>query len=430
MYGVARNDAPADLTPVPLDEIDLTDPDAYVERVPHEQFATLRREAPVFWHEDVEGGFWCVTRHADIVRVNRDWETFSSYRGAVFLWTPPDLEMSRLMMLNMDPPEHAKLRKLVNRGFTPKRIRELQEVLARRATKIVDEVIEAGGCDMVEAVAAELPLQAIAEFLGVPQEDRHLVFQWSNAMIGSDDPEYATEKDDEGRTAETMAASASLYAYAQGLAEDRRANPRDDIVTDLVNAEVDGDRLSDMDFNLFFLLLAVAGNETTRNAISHSVLALAENPDQRAWLREDPDRWDMALEEFLRWSTPVMHFRRTATRDTELGGQAIAEGDRVVIWHISGNRDETVFDDPYAFDLGRTPNDHLAGGASSGNHVAFGGGGPHFCLGANLARAAMRVMLQEIVGRLGDFEVDGPVQRLRSNFINGIKHLPVAWSAP
>ena len=431
MYGVARTDVPAempaDLPTPPLDEIDLTDPDAYIDRVPHEQFATLRREAPVFWHEDVEGGFWCVTRHADIVTVNRDWETFSSYRGAVFLSTPADLEMSRMMMLNMDPPEHAKLRKLVNRGFTPKRIRELQEVLARRATTIVDEVIDRGACDMVEAVAAELPLQAIAEFLGVPQEDRHLVFQWSNAMIGSDDPEYATGKDGEGRTAETMAASAALYAYAQDLAEDRRANPRDDIVTDLVQAEVDGDRLSDMDFNLFFLLLAVAGNETTRNAISHSVLALAENPDQRAWLREDPERWDSALEEFLRWSTPVMHFRRTATRDTELGGQAIAEGDRVVIWHISGNRDEAVFEDPYTLDLGRTPNEHLAGAVSS-SHVAFGGGGPHFCLGANLARAEMRVMLQEVVGRLGDFEVDGPVQRLRSNFINGIKHLPIAWS--
>jgi cholest-4-en-3-one 26-monooxygenase len=417
--------AVTDLPSVPLDEIDLTDPDAYIDRVPHEQFATLRREAPVFWHEDVEGGFWCVTRHADIVAVNRDWETYSSYRGAVFLYTPDDLDMSRLMMLNMDPPEHAKLRKLVNRGFTPRRIRELQEVLARRATAIVDEVIETGACDMVEAVAAELPLQAIAEFLGVPQEDRHLVFKWSNTMIGSDDPEYASEKDETGQTDETMAASAELYAYAQGLAEDRRANPRDDIVSDLVHAEVDGDVLSDTDFNLFFLLLAVAGNETTRNAISHSVLALAENPDQRTWLREDPDRWDTAVEELLRWSTPVMHFRRTATRDTELGGQAIAEGDRIVMWHISGNRDEAVFTDPFRLDLGRTPNDHLAG-----NQIAFGGGGPHFCLGANLARAEMRVMLEEVVGRLGDFEIDGPVQRLRSNFINGIKHLPVAWNAP
>ena len=418
--------AVTDLASVPLDEIDLTDPDAYVARVPHEQFATLRREAPVFWHEDAEGGFWCVTRHADIVAVNRDWETYSSYKGAVYLWTPDELEMQRLMMLNMDPPEHAKLRKLVNRGFTPRRIRELQAVLARRATTIVDEVIEAGSCDMVEAVAAELPLQAIAEFLGVPQEDRHLVFKWSNTMIGSDDPEYASEKDEAGQTAESMAASAELYAYAQGLAEDRRANPRDDIVSDLVQAEIDGDVLSDTDFNLFFLLLAVAGNETTRNAISHSVLALAENPDQRSWLREDPTRWDSALEEMLRWSTPVMHFRRTATRDAELGGQAIAEGDRVVIWHISGNRDEDVFTDPFTFDLGRTPNEHL--GAAS--HVAFGGGGPHFCLGANLAKAEMRVMLEEVVNRLGDFEVDGPVQRLRSNFINGIKHLPVAWSTP
>ncbi len=418
--------AVTDLPSVPLDEIDLTDPDAYVDRVPHEQFATLRREAPVYRHEDDEGFFWAVTRHADIVTVNRDWETFSSSKGAVYLWTPADLEMQRLMMLNMDPPEHAKLRKLVNRGFTPRRIRELQDVLARRATTIVDEVIDEGRCDMVEAVAAELPLQAIAEFLGVPQEDRHLVFKWSNTMIGSSDPEYVTgEKDEDGETPETQAAAAELYGYAQALAEDRRANPRDDIVSDLVHAEVDGDVLSDNDFNLFFLLLAVAGNETTRNAISHSVLALAENPDQRAWLRDDPDGWDTALDEFLRWSTPVMHFRRTATRDTELNGQAIAEGDRVVIWHISGNRDEDVFDEPFRFDLSRSPNEALGAG-----HVAFGGGGPHFCLGANLAKAEMRVMLGEVVGRLGDFEVDGDVQRLRSNFINGIKHLPMAWEAP
>ena len=416
---------------VQLSDVDLYDPDNYVEGVPHEMFALLRREAPVYKHPNPNGGYFsCVTRHDDLIEVNRNAKVFSSWQGGTNIDTPEGegLDTSRMMMLNMDQPEHTKLRKIVNTGFTPRRIRELQEVLARRATTIVDEVIATGSCDMVEAVAAELPLQAIAEFLGVPQEDRHLVFQWSNTMIGSDDPEYASEKDESGQTPETQAAAAELYAYAQGLAQDRRAHPRDDIVSDLVHAEVDGDSLSDTDFNLFFLLLAVAGNETTRNAISHSVLALAEHPDQRAWLREDPARWEPAVEELLRWSTPVMHFRRTATRDTELGGQRIAEGDRVVIWHISGNRDEAVFDRPYALDLGRTPNDHLAGNAASPNHIAFGGGGPHFCLGANLARAEMRVMLEEVVGRLGDFEVDGPVQRLRSNFINGIKHLPVAWS--
>jgi cholest-4-en-3-one 26-monooxygenase len=407
--------AVTDLPSVALDEIDLTDPDAYVERVPHEQFATLRREAPVFWHGHPEGGFWCVTRHADIVTVNRDWDTWSSWRGAVFMRDPDDLEISRMMMLNMDPPEHAKLRKLVNRGFTPMRIRELREVLARRATTIIDEIYERGECDLVESIASELPLQAIADFLGVPQEDRHLVFKWSNTMIGSEDPEYTVSPTD------SQAAAGELYVYAQGLAADRREHPRDDIVSDLVHAEIDGDRLSDTDFNLFFLLLAVAGNETTRNAISHSVLALLENPDQRAWLAEDPARWQSALEELLRWATPVMHFRRTATRDTEIAGQPVAEGEKVLMWHISGNRDETVFDDPYTLDLGRTPNDHLA-------HIAFGGGGPHFCLGANLARAEMHVMLAEIVDRLPDLELAGPVQRLRSNFINGIKHLPVRWT--
>jgi cytochrome P450 len=409
------------MSTVTLDQIDLTDPDAYVDGVPHEQFATLRREAPVHWHEDEEGGFWCITRHADIVTVNRDWETFSSWQGAVFLRTPADLDMSRMMMLNMDPPEHAKLRKLVNRGFTPKRIRELRDVLARRATTVVDAVIDQGECELVEDLASELPLQAIAEFLGVPQEDRHRIFQWSNTMIGSDDPEYASDKDELGQTPEGQAAAAELYAYAQTLAADRRDNPRDDIVTDLVHAEVDGDKLSDNDFNLFFLLLAVAGNETTRNAISHSVLALIEHPEQRAWLAEDPERWDLAVEELLRWATPVMHFRRTATRDTEIAGQAIAEGDRVVMWHISGNRDEIVFDDPYSLDLGRSPNEHL-------DHIAFGGGGPHFCLGAGLARAEMRVMLEEILTRMPELELAGPVERLRSNFINGIKRMPVRWA--
>ena len=401
-----------------LSDIDLYDPDNYVAGVPHEMFATLRREAPVFWHEHPDGGgFWCVTKYDDLVAVNRDTTLFSSWVGSSFLNTPEggDLETTRLMMLNMDPPEHTKLRMIVNRGFTPRRIKELQDILALRARTIVDRIAAEGSCDFVSDVACELPLQAIAEFLGIPEDDRHMLFEWTNRLIGFDDPEFRTS-DEDGK-----AAAAEIYAYAQGLAEDRRANPRDDIVTALITAEVDGHRLSDLDFNLFFLLLVVAGNETTRNAISHAMLALIEHPDERRRLLDDPALLDSAIEEFLRWASPVMHFRRTATADTELHGQRITAGDRVVIWHISANRDEDVFPDPFTFDIGRTTD-------KGGTQVAFGGGGAHYCLGANLARAEMKVMLRELLARIPDMALDGDIERLRSNFINGIKRMPVRYT--
>jgi cholest-4-en-3-one 26-monooxygenase len=403
---------------VQLEDIDLYDPDGYVAAVPHEMFATLRREAPVHWHEKPTGdGFWCITRHADVGAVNRDAALFSSWEQTALMEVPPPegLEMSRLMMLNMDPPQHTQLRKIVNRGFTPKRIRDLMDVLEQRAANIVDEIIDKGSCDFVSEVAAELPLQAIAEFLGVPQEDRRMIFDWSNQMIGFDDPEFRTSEE------QAQAAAAQLYAYAEGLAAERQANPRDDIVTALISAEVDGEALTTNEFDLFFLLLAVAGNETTRNAISHGMLALIEHPEQRQRLLDDPTLMDTAVEEILRWATPVMHFRRTATRDTVIHGQEIKAGDGVIMWHMSANRDEDVFDDPYTFDVGREHNPHTM-------HVAFGGGGPHFCLGANLARAEIKVMFEALLPRIPDMELAGPVRRLRSNFINGIKEMPVSFS--
>ncbi|HVX17762.1 MAG TPA: cytochrome P450 [Acidimicrobiales bacterium] len=401
-----------------LTDIDIYDPDAFVDGVPHEQFALLRREAPVYWHPHPDGtGYWAVTRHADIVKVNRDAATFSSWQGTALLmdWDDPEaIEQQRMMMLNLDPPDHTRLRKIVNKGFTPKHIRELSAMLERRAHGIVAEVAERGACDFVVDVAAELPLQAIAELMGVPQEDRKVIFELSNKLVGAGDPEYEVPPDEMG------IAAAEMFGYAQEMATFKRANPGDDIVTTLLNAEVDGERLTDLEFNLFFMLLAVAGNETTRNAISHSMLALLQHPDERQQLIDEPDVLGLAIEEFLRWASPVMQFRRTATRDTELGGQKIAEGDRVVIYHISGNRDEAVFDDPYTFDIDRDPNLHL-------QQIAFGGGGPHFCLGANLARAEMRIMFDELRPLLPSMELAGDVQRLRSNFINGIKHLPVSW---
>jgi cholest-4-en-3-one 26-monooxygenase len=400
---------------VELKDVDLVDRDTYVKGVPHEMFEVLRREAPVYWHEDPEGpGFWALTRHEDVVLVNRDNELFSSARGSALIMEQDEesLEQQRLMMLNMDPPMHTRYRLLVNKGFTPRMVGQLQERARGYVNAMIDDVGEKGECDFVTDIAAELPLQVIAEIMGVPQEERHLVFDWSNRMVGSDDPEYNTTRE------EAFEASAELYAYANQLAAKKRTNPGDDIISALLHAELDGDRLTELEFDLFFLLLAVAGNETTRNLIAHAQLALMENPAERAKLLADPSLVPQAVEEMLRWGTPVMHFRRTAQRDTEIRGQRIAEGDKVVIWYISANRDESVFDDPYRFDVTRAPNEH----------VAFGGGGPHFCLGANLARLEIRVMFEELLRRMPDMALAGPPQRLRSNFINGIKHMPVQFT--
>ncbi|TML88517.1 MAG: cytochrome P450 [Actinobacteria bacterium] len=398
-----------------LKDVDLLDRDNYVDGVPHEMYEVLRREAPVHWHLDPDGpGFWALTRYDDVVLVNRDNELFSSARGSALIIEQDEesLSQQRLMMLNMDPPMHTRYRLLVNKGFTPRMVGQLEERARAYVNAMIDNVSEQGECDFVTDIAAELPLQVIAEVMGVPQEDRHLVFDWSNRMIGADDPEY------QGSPEAAFEASAELYAYANQLAAKKRANPDDDIISVLLQAEIDGDRLTELEFDLFFLLLAVAGNETTRNLIAHGQLALMDHPDQRARLIADPSLIPHAVDEMLRWGTPVMHFRRTAQRDTEIRGQRIAEGDKVVIFYISANRDEDVFDDPYRFDIGRTPNEH----------VAFGGGGPHFCLGANLARLEIRVMFEELIRRLPDMQPSGPVQRLRSNFINGIKHMPVQFT--
>jgi cholest-4-en-3-one 26-monooxygenase len=403
------------VTNVDLPTIDIYERAQYVDGVPHELFATLRRESPVHRH-DIPGGsaFWAITRHADVVEVNRDWERFSSNRGCTMIddLDPGSMSQQQLMMLNMDPPLHTRYRLLINKGFTPRMVARLEEAMTARATAIVDEICERGECDFVPDVASELPLQVIADILGVPQEDRHLVFDWSNRMVGAADPEYTHGL--EG----AMNAAMELYAYAHDLASKRKEDPKDDIVSILLNAEVEGHTLTELELDMFFLLLSVAGNETTRNGISHGMLALIEHPDQRRRLIDDPSLIPSAVEEMLRWGTPVMHFRRTAMCDTSVGGQPIAEGDKVVVWYISANRDEEVFDDPFRFDVGREPN----------NHVSFGGGGPHFCLGANLARMEMKIMFEELLRRTPDMELAGPVQRLQSNFINGIKHLPVTFT--
>jgi len=403
-----------------LSDIDLLDRDRFTKGVPHEWFTYLRNEAPVYFHPEPGGpGFWVISKHADVITVGRDGATFSSDQkrgGVVQLEGRPEdyqFEQGGNLMLTMDAPEHTRYRKLVNRGFTPRQMRMIEPHIRELTNKILDDVIEAGECDFVVDVAAEVPLQVIAEMIGVPQEDRHKLFEWSNRMIGSEDPEYTVSAE------EVMNAQVEMFMYANELAAERRANPRDDIVTALLEAEVDGDTLTEMDFNLFFLLLAVAGNETTRNSISHGIRAFCDYPEQYQLLVEDPSRAQVAAEEVVRWASPVMYFRRNVTKDTEIRGQAIKAGDKVSIWYISANRDEEVFDEPFTFDITRDPNEH----------VGFGGGGPHHCLGSNLARMEIYVLLEEMARRMPTLELVGDAQPLRSNFIAGIKHMPVKYPA-
>jgi cholest-4-en-3-one 26-monooxygenase len=389
--------------------VDLADPGTFVPGVPHDFFTWLREHEPV--HRQ-PSGFWAVTRHEDLVAVSRDPQTFSSGVGTALLMDlpPEDLLFMQQQMIHMDDPAHARLRSIVSAGFTPRMIRALEQHVFELAQGIVDRVASKGECDFVTEVAAELPLLVLAELLGVPVDDRWKLFDWSNRLIGLEDPEYGSPED-------ARMALVEMFVYARELADQKRSAPTDDIVSALVTAEVDGERLTDVDFNMFFFLLVIAGNETTRNSISGGMHALSTHPDQRQRLLDDPSLLPTAVDEMLRWVTPVIQFRRTATRPTELAGVPIAEGDRVVMYYASANRDERVFADAGTFDVGRTPN----------NHVAFGFG-PHFCLGASLARLEMRAIFEQLLTRLPDIDVVAPPERLRSNFINGIKHLPVQFT--
>jgi cholest-4-en-3-one 26-monooxygenase len=401
-------------------EINLVDQDTYQRGgAPHEQFTWLREHAPVYWHanggEPGWPGFWAVTRHADIGHVSRHPEIFSSTRRLALFGEIPEeqIVLQRLMMLNMDPPQHTRQRTFVNRGFTPRMIGRLAKHVREICDTLIDEVVPRGEADFVTDVAAPLPLQVICELVGAPAADRHRIFELSNKLVGADDPEFRTTPE------EGMEAAAEIYAFAHELAERRRAQPADDIVTRLLQPDDAGEVLTTDEFDLFFLLLTVAGNETTRNAASGGMLAFFEHPGQWQRLLADHTLIPTAAEEIVRWVSPVNLFRRTATRDTEIGGQAIAEGDKVIVFYASGNRDESVFATPQEFDIARDPNPH----------VGFGGGGPHFCLGRHLAALELRVLLQTLAERMPDVELDGEVSRLRSNFLNGIKHMPVRFTA-
>lgn len=399
-------------TPTMLE--DLNSPDVFAAGVPHETFAHWRRTDPVHLTEHPEGHkYWSVTTYDEVVAASRDGLVFSNERGGVFMFEMEEemLAQQNMLMLMMDPPRHTRYRLLVSRAFTPRHIRDLDRYIDETATSIVDNVIERGECDFVTDLAAELPLQVIAEMMGVPQEDRHLIFDWSNRMIGSEDPEFAQEEGD----AET--AMTELFAYSHALVDERRKNPQDDLITSLTQAEIEGDVLSELEIDLFFLLLAVAGNETTRNLTANGMHALFNHPDELRRLQADLSLLDSATEEMLRYASPVMYFRRTVTQDTELGGKTMKVGDPVVLWYVSANRDEKYFDAPDVFRVDRSPNEHLA----------FGGRGPHFCLGANLARSEIKKLFAQVLTRLRGLELAGDVARLRSNFINGIKHMPVTF---
>jgi len=407
-------DTELDISGVDFSDINLLDSTVFAERVPHEWFAFLRKNAPVWWHEEEDGpGFWAVTSLPEATQVNRDYEHFSSARKATYLWelAEDDLAQQQLVMLNMDPPLHTRYRRLVNKGFTPRMVNQLHERIHVATDNIIDQVIERGSADFVTDIAAELPLVVIAELLGVPNEDRHRMFDWSNRMIGNEDPEYQSA----GEMAQM--ASMELYAYASELFAAKRVDPHDDLMSVLTQVDIDGEQLSSFELELFFLLLTVAGNETTRNLISGAMATFFEHPDQWDMLRADRSLLPDAVEEMLRFVTPVMNFRRQSTSAFELGGQTIEADSKVVFFHISANRDENVFASPQTFDITRNPNPHMA----------FGAGGPHFCLGANLARMEIRVMFEHLLDRMPDMELSGKVERLQSAFISGVKHIPITF---
>ncbi|WP_269854185.1 cytochrome P450 [Streptomyces sp. RPT161] len=403
------------------DGFDFTDPDLYHQRVPLPELAALRGTAPVWWNaqrHNIAGfdddGYWVVTRHQDVKEVSTRPETFSSNLNTAIIrfnesMTRDQIDVQKLIMLNMDPPEHTRVRQIVQRGFTPRAIRALEDALRERARRIVARATRAGSGDFVTDIAVELPLQAIAELIGVPQEDRARIFDWSNKMIGYDDPELAITEEI-GRDS-----ALELISYSMNLAAARKECPAKDIVSALVAAEDEGNLGTD-EFGFFVLLLAVAGNETTRNAITHGMHALLAHPEQ--WELYKSERPKTAADEIVRWATPVVSFQRTATHDTVLGGQEVKRGQRVGIFYSSANNDPEVFDTPERFDITRDPNPHLG----------FGGGGPHFCLGANLARLEIDLIFNAIADSSPGIRLVGEPRRLRSAWLNGVKELRVTYT--
>ncbi|MDT5220941.1 MAG: hypothetical protein QOF15_3046 [Mycobacterium sp.] len=402
---VENQDSPAD-----RDAAAVLNPDTFVEGTPFDALKRLRVANPV--HPVQMSGLpkaWLLTRHADVRTVSRDTDTFSSTSGNTLVEV--EAGPTSAMLPGIDPPRHVHYRKLINQGFTARNVLRLEPHMRQVARNIVADITEKGEFDAVPDISAEMSLQVIADVLGVPAEDRMEVFRWSNAIgtLGIEDPDYAPTPEALGQ------AAAEMFSYCNELVRHRRKHGlTDDILSALLAAEVDGEKLNRDQLNEFFLLLAIAGNETTRNTLSHGILALSQHPEQQAILARDPDAVKLAVEELLRWATPVMHFRRTVTKDVEIRGQHIPAGDWVLMHYLSANRDEDVFDRPDEFDVTRT----------DAGHAAFGGGGVHFCLGAQLSRLELRVMLEELYPNVPGLTVTGPPDRLRSSFFHGIKRLP------
>lgn len=391
--------------------VDLTDADTYTAGMPYEAFRELRRRAPVAWHPFKDGpGFLALTGYDEVLAVSRDSATWSSQQTGVFydIPLPEDAYQLELMMLTMDPPRHTKLRSLVSKGFTPRQVARLNDHIADMARQIVDDVLERGECDLVEDVAGALPSYVIAELLGIPLDDGRRLYELTEIMNTGDIADPSVKE-----------AQMQMFLYGNELAALKRKDPGDDIATSLLDADVDGERLTDLEFNMFFLLLINAGGDTTRNLVAAGTLALLEHPAERARLAADPSLLPTAIEEMLRYTSPVTVFTRTATKDTELRGISVRKGDRVALFYPSANRDEAHFTDPDTFDISRNPNHHLA----------FGGGGTHFCLGANLARVEAAAIIPEVLSRMTDLELAGPVERVRSTLMNGIKSMPVRFTA-
>ncbi|TDC11039.1 cytochrome P450 [Nonomuraea longispora] len=411
--------------PLPLDEVDLADPGRFTDGVtPWRMFRTLHLEDPVRWQPEPapNAGFWALTRHEDIARVDRDPETFTSTKFVNLEEVDDDQIKRRASILELDGVRHRALRGLLQRQFGASVIGEYADFLRGLTATTLDAAFAKGSFDFVAEVSADFPINVLARLLDVPEDDTKQLIDWGNRIIGNTDPDYADvllgseESEQYKHLPFRSPATLEVFEYGRALAGRRRDGAGTDLVSRLVNETPrDGIPLSDQDFDNYFLLLVVAGNETTRHAITHTMLALIENPDQLDLLRCDPSLIPGAVEEFLRWASPVYHFRRTATRDVELGGKRIKEGDKVVMWFAAGNRDEGAFVDPYRFDVTRTKNDHLT----------FGKGSPHLCLGNLLARTEIRIMFEELIPRLADIRLAGEVPRVRSNFVNGIKRLPV-----
>jgi cholest-4-en-3-one 26-monooxygenase len=401
-------------------EFDFLDPDVNLAGLPVAELAELRESEPIHWVDVPDGcggfednGYWLLTKHADVKEVSRRSDLFSSWQnGAIPVWpkemTRENVELQRNVMLNMDAPHHTRLRKIISRGFTPRAIGRLEAELAQRAQNIAKSAAAAGAGDFVEQVSCELPLQAIAGLLGVPQDDRDKLFRWSNEMTGGEDPEFAD--------VDPAQSSMDLIMYAMAMADERAKNPTEDIVTALIEADIDGEKLSDDEFGFFVVMLAVAGNETTRNSITHGMIAFANNPDQ--WELFKKERPSTAADEIVRWATPVSAFQRTANEDTELGGVQIKKGQRLVMSYRSANFDEEVFENPHSFNILRDPNPH----------VGFGGTGAHYCIGANLARMTINLIFNAVADHMPDLKPLSTPERLRSGWLNGIKHWQVDYT--